>query len=147
MAQNLVNLGKKVPLLLSRQFVESRSIIAIMHKLIILIDGIAETTAFGESWPEFLHLAESMPGLVREATVRVDTVLYGSQQISMIHELFFNNQGDLRQALISKQGQDAGKILQKITDGRMTLLIAEHKEDDIDNLRKYHQGNGDADTQ
>ena len=117
-----------------------------MYKLIILIGPIADTSPFGETWPEFLHLAESMPSLVREATVRVDNVLYGDQQINMIHEFFFNTQGDLRKALTSKQGQAAGKILQKITDGRMTLLIAEHKEDDIANLRKYRRGNTDANT-
>lgn len=118
-----------------------------MHKLIILIDRIANTPAFGEDWPSFLHLAESMPGLEREATVRVDTVLYGGDQISMIHELFFKTQGDLQQALKSVQGQAAGKILQRITEGRMTLLIAEHKEDNIANLSTYRRGNADANTQ
>jgi len=117
-----------------------------MYKLIILIGPVAETPAFGETWPEFLHLAESMPGLVREATVRVQTVLYGDQQINMIHELFFEAQGDLEKALASTQGQAAGKILQKITNGHMILLTAEHKEDNIFNLRKYQQGNADADS-
>jgi len=131
----------------ARQFLKSRSIITIMYKLIILIDPIADSSAFGETWPEFLHLAESMPGLVREVTVRVQAILYGDQQISMIHELFFNTQDDLQHALASTQGQAAGKTLQKITRGRMLLLTAEHKEDNIANLRKFHQGNADADFQ
>jgi hypothetical protein len=118
-----------------------------MYKLIILIDPIADTAAFGKTWPEFLHLAESMPGLVREATVRVQTILYGDQQINMIHELFFNTLDDLQRALASTQGQAAGKILQKITSGRMMLLTAEHKEANIANLRKFRQGNTDADFQ
>ena len=116
-----------------------------MYKLVILIDSIADSPEFGETWPEFLHLVESMPGLIREATVRVDAILYGNQQISMIHELYFKNHRALQKALISQQGQAAGKILQRITDGRMTLLTADHKEENIANLQKYHQGNADAD--
>ncbi|MEN8173327.1 MAG: EthD family reductase [Chloroflexota bacterium] len=117
-----------------------------MYKLIILIGPVADTPRFGETWPEFLHLAESMPGLVREATVRVQAVLYGDQQINMIHELFFDSKEDLDSALISSQGQAAGVTLQKITNGHMILLTAEHKEDDISNLRKYQQGKDNADS-
>ncbi len=118
-----------------------------MHKLIILVGPIADTLEFSEGWPEFLHHAEEMPGLIREAAIRVQATLYGDQDISMIHELFFENQEALQNALAAPQGRLAGYILQKITEGKMTLLSAEHKEDDIDNLRKYKQEEPDADSQ
>jgi len=118
-----------------------------MHKLIILIGPVAETLEFSEGWPEFLHHAEDMPGLVREATVRIQATLFGDKEIRMIHELFFDTQEALEFALTTSQGRLAGYLIQKITGGQMSLLTAEHKEDEIENLRKYKEGNPDADTQ
>lgn len=118
-----------------------------MHKLIMLIGPVADTLEFSEGWPDFLHQAEEMPGLIREATIRVQANLYGDQDIHMIHELFFETQEALQSALTSPHGRAAGVILQKITGGQMNLLTAEHKEDDIENLRRYRQDEPDADSQ
>ena len=38
-----------------------------MHKLVILIEEMANQEQFDQMWPEFLHLSESMPGLIKEA--------------------------------------------------------------------------------
>ena len=108
-----------------------------MHKLIILIPSQVIGTAFHDGWPKFLHNAEAMPGLIREATVQVQSALYGESQIGIIHELFFDSQADLQEAMASTAGLEAGLILQKLTNGQMTLLVAEHNEDDIENLRGY----------
>lgn len=116
-----------------------------MYKLIILIEPPLDSLTFEESWPEFLHQAERMPGLQREATVRVTRALFGNHLVHMIHELFFETQADLQAAMASPQGQASGQILQRITDGRMTLLMAEHRQDDIENLRKYQAAENDAD--
>jgi len=110
-----------------------------MYKLVILIHPAAEGPAFDEGWPEFLHTAENMPGLRYEATVRVITRLFGDHEISMMHELFFESHHDLQEAMLSPQGLAAGQILQQLTQGQMTLLIAEHRQDDIENLRQYRQ--------
>ena len=114
-----------------------------MYKLVILIESAAGTATLDDNWPEFLRLAESMPGLTRETTTRVDRLLYGDYKISLIHELFFSSLEDLQGAMASPQGQAAGQTLQKITRGRMSLLMAEHKEDSIENLRKYRTYNDD----
>ena len=90
-------------------------------------------------WPEFLHAAESMPGLRREASVRVTASLYGTQEIGMVHELYFETLTDLQEAMRSSAGLTAGQIIQQLTQGEMTLLIAEHREDDIENLHRYPQ--------
>jgi uncharacterized protein (TIGR02118 family) len=108
-----------------------------MHKLMILIDSLADWTAFDDTWPQFLHQAEDMPGLKREVTSRVDSVLYGKGRYAVIHELYFDSLDAAQEAMSSKPGREAGKILQAITDGQMTLLFADHKEDDIENIRKY----------
>jgi len=39
-------------------------------------------------------------------------------------------------AMASPQGQAAGSVLQQLTAGRMTLLVAEHREDSLENIRK-----------
>ena len=108
-----------------------------MHKLMILIPSQVINAAFHAGWPEFLHNAEAMPGLLREATVQVQSALYGNNQIGIIHELFFESQADLQEAMASPEGLEAGVILQELTHGQLTLLMAEHHEDDIENLRGY----------
>ncbi|MFC1997952.1 hypothetical protein ACFLXI_10190 [Chloroflexota bacterium] len=110
-----------------------------MYKLMIIIPPHIEEPVLTDGWPEFLHAAESMPDLQREASVRVSTSLYGTQEIGMVHELFFETLADLQSAMQSPEGLAAGQIIQQLTQGQMTLLIAEHREDDIENLRQYRQ--------
>jgi uncharacterized protein (TIGR02118 family) len=110
-----------------------------MYKLMIVIPPNFDEARLNAGWPEFLQAAESMPGLQREASIRVVTSLYGESGIGMVHELFFNSLAALKEAMSSPEGLRTGQIIQQLTDGKMTLLIAEHREDDIENLRKYRQ--------
>jgi len=111
-----------------------------MHKLVILIENLGDWESFESRWPQFLHLAEKMPGLRREATSRVERFLFGKTTYSQVHELFFDSLSQTEAALTSPQGREAGRLLQQMTGGRMALFIAEYKEDDINNIRKYTQG-------
>ncbi len=110
-----------------------------MYKLVILIEDLPDPENFEDMWPKFLHASESMPGLIKEATCRVDSSLYGNYQPAMVHELYFDSINDIRDAMSSPQGQAAGGLLQQITGGRMSLIIADHKEDDLENIRRYRQ--------
>ena len=103
----------------------------------IIIPPLAESPAFDDGWPEFLHHAERMPGLIREATVRVTSQLFGDFPVSIVHELYFEDQETLRSAMSSSEGLATGEILQRLTRGQMGLLIAEHHEDQIENLKRY----------
>jgi hypothetical protein len=107
-----------------------------MYKLVILIESTAGP-AFDATWPQFLHWAERMPGLRREATSRVHNLLYGGHEVALIHELFFDSHADLQRGLASPAGQQAGSLLQSMTGGRLALLVADHSEDDLSNIRKY----------
>jgi len=78
-----------------------------------------------------------MPGLRREATSRVDAMVYGQVPVALMHELFFDNQASAQQAMTSLHGRQAGKVLQQITQGKMTLFFADHKEDEMENIRRY----------
>lgn len=108
-----------------------------MYKLVIIVENIEDWTAFEDLWPQFLHEAGSMPGLSRETTSQVDALLYGEREVAFIHELYFNTRQEARQAMASLPGQAAGKLLQTLTNGKMTLLFADHKQDDLENIRKF----------
>jgi uncharacterized protein (TIGR02118 family) len=112
-----------------------------MHKLVILIEDSEGQADFDEAWPQFLHLSERMPGLAREATSRIEQVLYGRYHPVLMHELFFESFAALQQAMTSPEGRAAGELLQTMTGGKLTLLLAEHKEDDLDHIRSFSQPN------
>jgi len=115
-----------------------------MHKLVILIEPLEDWDTFEETWPTFLHLVESMPALQREAISRVEGFLYGEIAYAHMHELFFENLQAAQEAMASEQGRAAGKLLQAMTGGRMTLFFADHKEDDLDNIQKYRRPDGET---
>jgi len=108
-----------------------------MVKLVILIEAIQDSLTFDETWPQFLRLAEQMPGLRREAMSRVDTLLFGNIDYALMHELFFDSMEAARDAMASPTGRAAGKILQTMTRGQVVLFLADHKEDDLENIRKH----------
>jgi len=109
-----------------------------MHKLVILIEPLEDWNDFEESWPEFLHKVEEMPGLLREATSKIDQALYG-KSYAQVHELFFATLQDAQAAMASSDGRAAGRLLQQMTKGKMTLFIAEYKEDDLENIKKFQK--------
>jgi len=115
-----------------------------MHKLVILIESLEDWQSFEAEWPRFLHLAENMPGLRMEAISRVENFLYGNAQYMKMHELFFDSLESAEGALSSSEGQAAGQLLHQLTGGRMTLFIAEHKQDDLKNIQRYKESNEDA---
>ena len=115
-----------------------------MYKLVILIESQEEWERFEERWPEFLHLVEPLPGLRREATSRVDVFLYGARSYVLMHELFFDTRAAAEEALSSPNGQAAGALLQQMSNGAMTLFFADHREDDLANIHKYRQADGET---
>jgi uncharacterized protein (TIGR02118 family) len=115
-----------------------------MYKLVILIEPSAAWQAGEDHWPEFLHLAEEMPGLRREAISQVEIHLAGSMEYTRMYELFFESRRAAELALSSPTGRKAGVVLQQITGGHVTLFFADHKEDDLENIRKYRPAEGQA---
>jgi hypothetical protein len=107
-----------------------------MFKLIILIQPEIDQEAFFDGWPEFLSHAEQMPSLGRIVSAPVHTRLTGDYQPLMVHELIFETRPALEKALTSEHGVAAGKLLQQITGGAVTLVTAAHMEDSGENLRK-----------
>lgn len=102
-----------------------------MYKLVILIEPQDHPAEFDSQWPLFLAAAERMPGLRREVTSRVDRALHGAFQAHLIHELYFDSLTAAGQAMGSPEGQQAGQVLQQISAGKVTLLLADHLQDEV----------------
>jgi uncharacterized protein (TIGR02118 family) len=110
-----------------------------MYKLVILIEPQTHWQEFERVWPEFLKRAEKMPGLLRETTSPVDRLLHGHYHVAMIHELYFESMEAAKQAMATPAGEEAGKVLQIITAGKVTLLFADHMEDDLVNIQEHQK--------
>jgi uncharacterized protein (TIGR02118 family) len=110
-----------------------------MHKLMIIITQLPDLQAFEQGWPDFLALAERMPGLRRETTSWPGKILHGELSVKLIHELYFDSQTAMQQAMESPAGRAAGQMLQQLTGGRMILLFAHHLEDELDNILPYRE--------
>jgi hypothetical protein len=50
----------------------------------------------------------------------------------------------LQSGLASPSGKEAGRLLQEMTAGTVQLLIADHSEDNLENIRKYKTLKKDA---
>ena len=114
-----------------------------MYKMVILIEPQLDIMRFEEIWPKFLEHAEQMPGLIRETTSQVDRVLAGNCVAEKIHELYFESMEAALEAMASPEGQAAGAILQAITGSQMTLMLAHHLEDELENIKRYREGSND----
>jgi len=108
-----------------------------MHKLVIMIQTPEHPDLLEQGWPQVLHLLESMPGLRYETTSRVDSMLFGQPSLDFVHELYFDSRSDLQDAMASPQGREAGRVLQALTAGGLILFMADHKEDNLENIARY----------
>jgi uncharacterized protein (TIGR02118 family) len=114
-----------------------------MYKLIILIEPQADSERFESRWPEFLAAAERMPGLLRETTSRVDRVLYGKYLVERVHELYFESLKAAADAMGSPEGETAGQVLQEISGGAVSLLFADHTQDELSHIRRHKRKDTD----
>jgi uncharacterized protein (TIGR02118 family) len=114
-----------------------------MYKLVILIESTSGDPLIQETWPRFLRQAENMPGLRRESTSHVDHVVFGEFPYRLIHELYFDSMEATQSAMASEAGKAAGRLLQSMTQGKLTLFFADHKEDAAENLLKFREPDQD----
>ncbi|MCH7663463.1 MAG: EthD family reductase [Chloroflexi bacterium] len=117
-----------------------------MYKLVILIEPQPDWQEFERVWPQFLKRAEKMPGLIRESTSPVDQLLHGHYHVAMIHELYFESMQSAQDAMASPAGEEAGKTLQTITAGKVTLLFADHLEDELKNIQAHQSQDDSSET-
>jgi uncharacterized protein (TIGR02118 family) len=101
-----------------------------MFKMVILFEQPVNDASFQENWQIFMGLAEKMPRLRREVVSSIDQTVFSKdgKQYYRIHELIFDSRDALETALQSQSGIASGKFLQDFTQGRITILTAEHLE-------------------
>ncbi len=107
-----------------------------MYKLVLIFAPPEDAAQFQTAWQTFLGLAEAMPGLRKETVSHVDALIEGNPNVYMIHNLYFDSREALETALQSPAGQAAGLHLQNFAGGRVTILMAEHKEAREEDFRR-----------
>lgn len=111
-----------------------------MKQLLILIPSTVDVKKLDLGWPEFLSTAEKMPGLLKESITTVTHSLSGTSPILRCYSFTFADNQSLQEGLTSPSGQEAGKIIHQLTDGKGIILTADFLEDAISNINKYKSG-------
>jgi len=114
-----------------------------MYQLILLIPTGINLIAFDADWPSFLEAAEQMPGLIRESVSRIDQVIFGQEYFQRIYTFSFPDKDTLEKALVSKNGENAGKIIHDLTGGKVTLVTADYQEDSLQNIQSFASQDSD----
>jgi hypothetical protein len=81
-----------------------------------------------------------LPGLIREAITTISHSLSGTSPILRCYSFTFPDQQTLQAGLSSPSGQEAGKIIHQLTDGKGIILTADFLEDEISNINKFKSG-------
>lgn len=102
-----------------------------MHKLTLIFHHSDDDFDLETKWShEFVPRAEKMPGIRRVAVSRVAGSPSGQVDISLIHEIYFDDLKSLTRALASPEGQEAGRALMSFASDNVTVCYAEHLQED-----------------
>jgi hypothetical protein len=110
-----------------------------MYQLLILVPIGVNLNLFDEGWPDFLQTAESMEGLIRESVSRIDSCIYGQNNIQRIYSFIFKDKAAFEKSLLSPPGEKAGKIIHELTGGEVILLRGPFHEDSIDRIKSWEE--------
>ena len=108
-----------------------------MYQLTLLLPTSLDMDAFDKVWPSFLEAAEQMPGLIRESVSRIDQIIFGQEYFQRIYTFSFPDKNTLEKALVSKNGEKAGRIIHDLTGGKVTLVTADYQEDSLQNIQSF----------
>ncbi len=101
-----------------------------MHKLMLIFHTPTDVPAFETHWSEdFVPRAERMPGLRRVILSRVMGGPSGQVEVHLVHEFIFDSPEAVQAAMISPEGQAAGRALMGFAAKYVTMCFAEHLEE------------------
>jgi uncharacterized protein (TIGR02118 family) len=97
----------------------------------ILFHKTEDTLELETRWSqEFVRLAERMPGLRKVTVSRVLGGPAGDADLHLVHEFYFDDLHAVQAAMASEEGQKAGRALISMAGEDVTLVFAEHLEED-----------------
>jgi uncharacterized protein (TIGR02118 family) len=89
-----------------------------------------DVPVFENRWSEeFVPRAEHMPGLRRVVLSRVMGGPAGGGDVHLVHEFLFDDADAVKAAMVSPEGQAAGRALMGFAAPYVTLCFAEHMEE------------------
>jgi uncharacterized protein (TIGR02118 family) len=100
-----------------------------MVKFMILFHSPAHLEPFENLYNDFLALVERIPGVLRRQVVTVLGSPQGKTPFYRILELYFDDDEALQTALLTREGQEAGRELGKFKQGSFETLRAEVYEE------------------
>ena len=101
-----------------------------MHKLMVIFRTPTDVPVFESRWSEeFVPRAEQMPGLRRVILSRVMGGPAGLTDIHLVHEFIFDDVDAVQAAMVSPEGQAAGRALMGFAAPYVSLCFAEHLEE------------------
>lgn len=100
-----------------------------MAKVIVLFGKPKDPELFDkEYWNDHVPMVKKMPGVRKYTVNKVVSAPRGEPAYYQIVELEFDNMDNLKKALDSPAGREAGRHSVKIATGGITFMYAESKE-------------------
>lgn len=96
-----------------------------MIKFVVNFRSPRDFEKFDNIYNDFLALVERMPLIQRRQAIHVIGSPNGKAPYERALEIYFNTEADLRESLMSKQGQEAGNELGKFEQGSFDVYFAE----------------------
>jgi uncharacterized protein (TIGR02118 family) len=100
-----------------------------MVKFCVSFKAAADASQFENAYQDFLALAERMPDVKRRQVVHVLGSPQGEPLYYRVLELYFSDIDTLQQALLSPQGQEAGRELARFPAGSVDLSFGDVYEE------------------
>jgi uncharacterized protein (TIGR02118 family) len=95
-----------------------------MFKFVVMFKKPSKPEDFENSYNDFLALVERMPNITRRQVIHV----MGSPQGEAVYyrglELYFASDEDMKAALMSTEGQEAGNELARFEEGRFEVYFS-----------------------
>ncbi len=101
-----------------------------MFKFIVMFRQPDDPIIFDGIFTDFLALVERMPLIQRRQMVHVNGSPQGIPPYFRGLEIYFKSEADLRAALLSPQGQEAGNELGRFAPGLFDVYFAEVYEEE-----------------
>lgn len=114
-----------------------------MIKFVVAFRKPQNTDDFENAYNDFLALIERMPHIQRRQVVHVLGSPQGDAPYERLLETYYETEALLREALLSKQGQEAGNELGRFEAGSFDVFFAEVYEEAGGSTRPTQAGDAD----